>query len=297
MTGTALRVEAPAKVNLFLGVGALRHDGYHDVTTVVHAIDLCDELLIRPAPSLSLTCTPDLDLPAEKNLAYRAAVAMGRAFGRTPGIAIELRKRIPHGAGLGGGSSDAAGVIAALARLWDLDATNSECLSVASSLGADVPLFLLGGCVLLGGRGDELLSRCEPMSIPVAVVKPPAGVPTAAAYAAFDAAPVDAGEPEDVLRALAAGDGGGLSRALSNNMERASSSLVPEVADALAWVRDADGVLGAAMAGSGSAVFALCTDPSAAETIAAHAAEHGWWGAATTLRRAGVTVSDEEGEW
>jgi 4-diphosphocytidyl-2-C-methyl-D-erythritol kinase len=287
-----VRVTAPAKVNLFLGVGALRSDGYHDVVTVVHAVDLCDELLVTPSESLSLTCEPDLDLPAEKNLAFRAALAMGDEFGREPAFALALRKRIPHGAGLGGGSSDAAAVIAAIARYWDLDPAGDRCLGVARSLGADVPLFLLGGCALLQGRGDELAGTPRPIDAAIVLVKPPASVATAAAYSAFDADPQPTRSADAVLAALDAGDAAALGAALSNNMVSASSALVPPVAEAIAWVRAQPGVLGATMAGSGSAVFALCADDAAASRIARGAVERGWWGVGTRTRASGVAVND-----
>lgn len=287
-----MRVTAPAKVNLFLGVGALRADGYHDVVTVVHAIDLCDELLVSPADRLSLTCDPSIDLPAEKNLAFRAALAMGAEFGREPAFELSLRKSIPHGAGLGGGSSDAAAVIAAIAGAWDLDPTGGRCLAVAASLGADVPLFLLGGCALLVGRGDELVARPQPIDAAVALVKPPAAVPTGAAYAAFDADPQPSGSPDAALAALEAGDAAALGAALGNNMVSASSALVPQVAEAIAWISVQPGVFGATMAGSGSAVFALCADDAAASAIAGGAVERGWLGIATRTRATGVAIDD-----
>ena len=106
-----LRVLAPAKVNLHLSVGSVRPDGYHDLTSVFHTLELCDELTMEPAPHLAVHCEPDVGVDPERNLAYVAAVRMGESFDRTPAVRIALTKRIPHGAGLGGGSSDAAAVI------------------------------------------------------------------------------------------------------------------------------------------------------------------------------------------
>lgn len=295
MTPDSVRVLAPAKVNLFLGVGPKRPDGYHDVVTVTCAVDLVDEVTLAPAPALTLSCDRDLGVAPESNLAWRAAVSLAEKFSRDPGVSIELRKHIPHGAGLGGGSSDAAAVIAGLATMWGEELEDPRCLDVAASLGADVPLFLLGGCALLDGRGDHLVRTLEPPVVPVVLVRPDQPVATAAAYAAFDADPQPAGTPDAVVAALEGADVVALGAALANNMEAASSSLVPAVGEALAWVKSREGVLGGAMAGSGSAVFALCASPEAAQAIAEDARSRGWWSHATQTRRGGV--GGQEGSW
>jgi 4-diphosphocytidyl-2-C-methyl-D-erythritol kinase len=255
-----LTITAPAKVNLMLGVGAVRVDGYHEVTTVLHALALADTIRMKPAPTLTIECDADVGVPPERNLAYKAACAFAEEFGPQPPVAIDLKKRIPSGAGLGGGSSDAAAVIAGLASLAGVDPVGERCLSVARSLGADCAFFLVGAAALMSGRGDRLVRILPPIAAHVAVVKPPASVPTAAAYAAFDGAPLPAGVPDAIVGALEAGDIGAVAAALENNMIAASSELVPEVAEALAWIQAEEGVLGASMAGSGSAVFALCED-------------------------------------
>lgn len=288
----AIRVFAPAKVNLFLGVGGVRPDGYHAVTTVLHALELCDELLLVSAERLSLVCGAELGVPVERNLVWRAALAMGDAFGREPAVAIELCKRVPHGAGLGGGSSDAAATIAGLATLWDEDPLGPRCLSVARSLGADVPFFLLGGAALMTGRGDVFDRHLPALDTPVVVVKPPQPVPTAEAYRAFDAAPLPAGSPDAVIEALRARDAEKLAAALDNNLAQVASSLVPAVGEAVAFLEAADGVLGACVAGSGSAVFGLCADEASAEASAAAARDRGWWAAATMLSPDGVAVGE-----
>lgn len=292
-----LRVIAPAKVNLMLGVGGVRADGYHAVTTVLHCLELADELTLRPASSLSLTCDTDLGIPADKNLALRAARAMGEAFGRAPGVEITLVKHIPHGAGLGGGSTDAAGVIAALAMLWGADRRDARCLRVAASLGADIPFFLCtSGAALMTGRGDELSRELPGLGgAAVALVRPRMPVPTAEAYRAFDLEPMPAGDPESMMEALGSRDAALVAGSLVNNLERASVSVVPEVGDALAWTRVRPGVLGASVAGSGSAVFALCDGDEAARA-AAGAAEglRGWWARATRLSATGVVVTEGE---
>ncbi len=291
---TLLRVIAPAKVNLFLGVGASRPDGYHDVTTVLHALELHDVLTISQADSLSVTCDVELGVSVADNLVHRAAVALARAFGREPNVRIAIEKRIPHGAGLGGGSSDAAATVAGLAALWGLDPGDGRCRGVAAALGADVPFFLeRTGAALMTGRGD-LTARVLPTleGIPVALVKPMCGVSTAAAYRAFDDTPQPCGDPARVIETLESQDALQLALALENNMTRAASEVAPDVAEALLWTRGSDGVLGAAVAGSGSAVFALCESASAAQRVREGAESLGWWSEATVLRAHGVDVCE-----
>jgi len=292
-----LRVSAPAKVNLHLGVRDVGPDGYHSLTGVFHTLTLADEIRISGASSLEFTSDVDLGIAAEQNLAHRAAVAMGLSLGREPNVHVELTKRIPHGAGLGGGSSDAAAVIAGLATLWNVDPRDERCLAVARSLGADVPFFLVpGGAALMVGRGD-VVARELPAAAgtPLVLVRPDLPVSTAAAYAAFDADPVAPSAPDAVISALEGGDAAALGAAVVNNLAAASFSVVAEVADALAWVRCAQGITGAEVCGSGSAVFALCESAADAQSIAVQAAAKGWWSCATALGGTGVAVRETEG--
>jgi len=285
-------VTAPAKVNLFLGIGGVRPDGFHDVSTVIHTLELADTIQLEAAPTFSLTCTPELGIPAEENLALRAARAFADAFGIAGGVAIELTKRIPSGAGLGGGSSDAAAVLAGLAELHGIGRDDADLVALAHALGADVAFFLTDGAALMTGRGDVIERALPALVVPVALIKPSAPVPTAAAYRVFDADPVAAGDPAPVIAALERSDPAALGAALANNMTSAAIALVPEVADALAWVNAEPAVLGAAVAGSGSSVFALCADEATARRIAAAAPGRGLWGMATSTRTSGVTWTE-----
>lgn len=283
-----LSIAAPAKVNLFLGVGDVREDGYHEVSTVLHTLEFGDTVYLEPAERLSLTCDSDLGIPPEGNLAYRAAQEMAREFGRAADVAIRIAKAIPHGAGLGGGSSDAAAVIRGLTDMWGLAPGSERCMRVASSLGADVPFFLVeGGAALMTGRGDVLQRVLPGMpGIPVVLVKPADPVPTGAAYAAFDANPSAPGSPTAVVAALEASDRLALSRALSNNMEAAATRVTPAVGEALAWIGEQPGVLGARVSGSGSAVFALMGSDAAARALVVRAEDVALWAVATRLGRA-----------
>ncbi|MDZ4277634.1 MAG: 4-(cytidine 5'-diphospho)-2-C-methyl-D-erythritol kinase [Dehalococcoidia bacterium] len=163
-----LRLRAPAKVNWTLEVLARRSDGYHELRTILQTIALSDWVTLTPADELSLEFIGEPSSLAgeapEVNLAYRAADLLRHAVkrpprgpaSRAPGVRIELEKRIPVAAGLGGGSSDAAAVLRGLRQLWRLKASDHDLASLAAEVGADVPFFLRGGAALGSGRGEEL---------------------------------------------------------------------------------------------------------------------------------------------
>ncbi len=293
----AVRVLAPAKINPFLGVRAkLRPDGYHGVITVMHALSLHDTVSIVPAEGLTVVTSVDLGIPAEKNLAHRAATAFATTFRVPAGAVIEIEKRIPSGAGLGGGSSDAAAVLLGLAYLHDIAPGDARLVAIARELGADCPFFLHGGAAVMRERGDRVARTLPAITADVVLVKPAEPVATAEAYRAFDQAPPPMGDIRLVTDALCFRDLPALAAGLSNNLTPISSALVPPIADALAWVRASEGVLGAEMAGSGSAVFGLCEDAESARTIADAARERGWWGIATTTSTYGARMLDDEGD-
>jgi 4-diphosphocytidyl-2-C-methyl-D-erythritol kinase len=288
-----LTITAPAKVNLFLGIGSVRPDGHHDLTSVFQTLELHDTVHLTPADELSLTCDTELDLAPEHNLAHRAACAFSEAFEVDVLIDIAIEKSVPAGAGLAGGSSDAAAVLAGLAHWANLPADDTRLHRVARSLGADVPFFLYGGAALMRGRGDDLVRHLPNVPFDVALIMPDVPVSTAAAYRAFDSDPQPVGDLRGVTDSLRVGpDIAGLGRALYNNMTKASVSLVPEVGEALEWMKAQQGVLGALMSGSGSSVFAVCSDAAAARRIAVNAGERGMWSAATTARPTGVHVTE-----
>lgn len=286
-----LRVLAPAKVNLHLTVGAAAADGYHPVETVLQALALSDVVELSPGGP-SFLCEPDLGLPAAENLAWRAARAMEQRFGRPLDMAISVEKRIPSGAGLGGASSDAAAVIVGLATHWGIDRDDVRLRVVARSLGADVPFFLEGGAAVFGGRGDVLTRRVRSLDAAVVVVKPTEPVPTALAYEAFDrlASAIPHASTTGLVRALEAGDVRGVAQLLHNDMTASSVGLVPAIAEALDSVRSAPGVLGAAMAGSGSAVFGICEDDRSALECAEQMGASGHWSTATRARSGGCEI-------
>jgi 4-diphosphocytidyl-2-C-methyl-D-erythritol kinase len=178
-----IRVTAPAKVNLFLEITGKRPDGYHTLSTIFQTISLGDELTFAPAAELALTCS-DPSLPVdERNLVMKAAIRLREALKETRGAKIHLGKKVPMGAGLGGGSADAAAVLRSLLKLWDRRIGVSALKKMAVGLGADVPFFLKGGICAATGIG-EILRPLKPLPKTwLVLVYPGFGVSTKEAYA------------------------------------------------------------------------------------------------------------------
>jgi 4-diphosphocytidyl-2-C-methyl-D-erythritol kinase len=155
----SVTVRVPGKVNLYLAVGDRRDDGYHDLTTVFHAVSLLDEVTVRNADVLSLEMAGEgvESLPAdERNLAWQAAELMAEHVGRAPDVAISIEKSIPVAGGMAGGSADGAAVLVAMNTLWELGVPRRDLHALAAQLGSDVPFALHGGTALGTGRGEEL---------------------------------------------------------------------------------------------------------------------------------------------
>ena len=292
----SIRLDAPAKVNLYLGVHQQLDDrGYHRVDSVMHAVELIDEIELAPARELSLVCEPAVDCPVESNCAWRAAVLLGEALGMEPRVSIRIKKRIPAQSGLGGASADAAAVIAGLCELWGVDQRGEVAVGVARRVGADVAFFLGDGPALLEGAGDVLKQRYRALvGADVVLVRPKgAGVTTPGAYAEFDRRPTPAASARSVLEALRASDACELARCVANNLEPVALRLMPELADVLGVLEGTDGVLCAMVTGSGSCSFGLCESAAAASRAAERARARGWWACATRLRARGSGVVEK----
>ena len=151
----SLSIPAYAKINLSLEVIRRLDDGYHEVATILQTVDLADTVMLRPADGLTVTCD-DTTLSGEANIVWDAALALAMHAGVSPNAHITIEKRIPVAAGLGGGSADAAAALRGLNALWGLNLPDTELVSVAGSLGSDVPFLLTGGTALGAGRGDQL---------------------------------------------------------------------------------------------------------------------------------------------
>ena len=170
-------VRAHAKLNLCLEALGRRHDGYHEVRTVMQAVDLADDLEIVPSAMLRVRCD-DPTLEGEHNLVWQAATALAASCGRLPLADITLNKRIPVGMGLGGGSSDAAAALLALDELWGLNLPLERLVEIGARLGSDVPYFFWGGAALASGRGDIIEPIPAKTGVPVTVIFPESTIPS-----------------------------------------------------------------------------------------------------------------------
>ena len=249
---------APAKINWTLEVLGRRSDAYHEVKTILQAIDLCDELYVEPAESLIVRGSP---AAREDDLIGRAARALANFAGREPHASIRIEKSIPVGAGLGGGSADAAATLRALNRMWKLDLSTETLAGIARDLGADVPFFLLGGMALGEGRGDQTIPLPDAPPAWLVLLVPAIRLPykTRRMYEALTAHDYSDGSRTDVLStALRRG------HILSHKMfYNAFEAVAYEAFRDLA--RHRDGLMSAGaravhLAGSGPTLFAVVSD-------------------------------------
>ena len=255
-----IRVRAPAKINLTLRVLGGRPDGYHELRTTFQSLALHDTLtFVRTRERFAIECD-DPRCPADRtNLVWKAAEALWRAHGRpgsVAGVHIRIRKRIPMQAGLGGGSSDAAATLQALAALWGIRLARDRTHAIARALGADVPFFLEGGTVLGLERGDELFPLLDGPPHWVVLVLPDFGVSTVDAYRWWD-------ERRKRKRSAT-----GHLQGVRNDLQTAVAAHHPRITRAVNRLRRL-GAREAGMSGSGSAVFGLFEREVAAQQAAA----------------------------
>ncbi len=267
----SLILRPSAKVNLALRVYGRREDGFHDVRTLLQSIALSDRIVVTERPGPFALRVRGVGAPTDRtNLVWRAAEALWRAIGRAGdprGVHLTLEKQIPAAAGLGGGSADAAAALAGLNRIWQAGWPAARLARLAVELGADVPFFLYGGTALGVGRGDELYPVEDIRRLGVVVIKPSFGVSTASAYGWLDEdrragiAELPDGTPAEVDVGWAAG---GVT--LLNDLGGAVARRHPEI-DTMAAALRALGAFGAAMSGSGSAVFGLFSEAGARAAV------------------------------
>jgi 4-diphosphocytidyl-2-C-methyl-D-erythritol kinase len=278
-----ITVRAPAKINLHLGVGAPREDGFHPLVTVYQAVGLCDDVTVHPAPGWSLETTVPEWMDAEAvpvdgdNIVDRAARLLARHHGIAARAAVSIAKSIPVAGGMAGGSADAAAALVALDRLWGVETPDEELLGLAAELGSDVPFALLGGTALGTGRGELVEPAPDPATWWWVVVPSAEGLSTPAVYRRFDELAPDApAEPSDaraVLLALGTRDPRLLAGALHNDLESAALDLRPDLHDLLD-LGENSGALRGLVSGSGPTCVFLAEDADAARGVASRLAEH-----------------------
>lgn len=271
---------APAKVNLSLRVLRRSDDGFHDIETLMVPISIFDTLEIErhSGGGLQFTCS-DAALPTDdENLAVHAARLFCGKSGYEPHISIALKKEIPHGAGLGGGSSDAAAVLLALDQIFETNLPRKELSQLAAELGSDVPFFIHQSAAWCRGRG-EIVEPCTMPSLPLLLIKPPFGVPTPWAYRNWR----DSREIPAVRYAsqpFAWGE-------LVNDLERPVFEKHLQLAELKQWLLAQPETAGALMSGSGATVFAILREksegPALAQRVATEFGPNFWLAPAGTV--------------
>jgi 4-diphosphocytidyl-2-C-methyl-D-erythritol kinase len=269
----SVHVRGPAKINLHLSVGPRRPDGFHELVTVFHAVDVFDDVTATPAPGLSVSVTGEGadKLPAdERNLAWRAAGLLAETTGVDPNVHLQVHKSIPIAAGMAGGSADAAAALVACARLWGVAADLPE---LAAQLGSDVAFPLLGGNAVGRGRGEQLLPLSYGSTLHWALSFADFEISTPAAYAAYDRLNPNPESPPhrglaELLRAISASDLDSIAAELYNALQPAALALHPELQHTLDAGADA-GALAGIVSGSGPTCAFLCSSAAHAKEVAA----------------------------
>ncbi|MEM7252337.1 MAG: 4-(cytidine 5'-diphospho)-2-C-methyl-D-erythritol kinase [Pseudomonadota bacterium] len=283
---------APAKINWFLNIVGRRDDGYHELQSAFQFLTLADRLQFAPRDDGEIRRLPDIaGIPERDDLVVKAAWALRHASGTDRGVTITVDKRIPTGAGLGGGSSDAATTLVALNALWDLGIDSERLATIGLTLGADVPIFLFGRSAWAEGIGERLV----PVRLPevwLVVIYPDQSIPTRDIFTASKLTRNSA--PRTIPRFLRESESGPLRPAdvlavANNDCEVVARHLYPVVGEALEWL----GQYGTArMTGTGSAIFCAFGSYREAVDVAAQVPAR-WQGFVTQTRNRSATVTHD----
>jgi 4-diphosphocytidyl-2-C-methyl-D-erythritol kinase len=283
MTQT-VTVRAAAKVNLHLGVGRPRPDGFHPLATVYQTISLHDDVTVCTGSpwGVELVCEDGIDRAAfpdgDDNIVVRAGRLLAAHHGMDRAAEFTVRKSIPIAGGLAGGSADAAAALVALDRLWDLQTSDEDLLALAAELGSDVPFALVGGTALGLGRGEVVTPMVDEATRWWVVVPAQAGLSTPAVYRHFDElcpdAPEEVSVPDDLVKALADPDNRVLAAVLHNDLQPAAVDLRPELGE-LIEAGEGAGALRGIISGSGPTCLFLCSDRGSADRVRAALLDEG----------------------
>ncbi|MEC5150692.1 4-(cytidine 5'-diphospho)-2-C-methyl-D-erythritol kinase [Cryobacterium sp. GrIS_2_6] len=277
-TSHVVHARAPGKINVFLKVGAVLEDGYHEVATAYQAVSLSEDVRAYPADDFSCEFTGSIDTSGlatdGSNLAIRAARALARRSGYRGGVRLLLEKNVPIAGGMGGGSADAAATLLACDALWGTEATREELLAIAATLGADVPFAFTGGTAVGTGRGDQLSPALAKGQFHWVLALADFGMSTPGVYQeldrhrerhAQDIFPAQAQPTVDanVLQALRAGDARMLAESLHNDLQAPALHLAPGLGKVIE-LGEENGALAGIVSGSGPTVAFLVADADSA---------------------------------
>jgi 4-diphosphocytidyl-2-C-methyl-D-erythritol kinase len=266
-TPTQISCRAHCKINLGLRVTARRTDGYHDILTVFHRVGLFDDILLSVSDGITVHATDPAVPSDESNICHEAARALAEILGADGGVRVDITKRVPAGAGLGGGSADAAAVLRALPGFWGKACSGEALRALALRLGSDVPFFLGDGSAVGRGRGDVLEYFSLDVPFAILLCTPPVHVATAWAYSRIAPRP-DAREDIRSLLLRGMSDPAVLRAHLVNDFEPPVFREYP-VIRSVKESMERDGALFASMSGTGSSVYGLFEDAARAEIAAA----------------------------
>jgi 4-diphosphocytidyl-2-C-methyl-D-erythritol kinase len=276
-TSPVVHARAPGKINVFLKVGAVMDDGYHDLATAFQAVSLYEDVRATAADDFSVAFTGSIDTSGltvgGSNLAIKAARALARATGYTGGVHLEIEKNVPIAGGMGGGSADAAATLLACDTLWGTEVSKEELLRIAATLGADVPFAVTGGTAIGTGRGDRLSPALAKGQFHWVLALAEFGMSTPAVYSELDRhrtrhaqdifpAQVQPTVDANVLQALRAGDPAMLADTMYNDLQAPALQLVPGLGRVLE-LGEANGALAGILSGSGPTVAFLVPDQDA----------------------------------
>ncbi len=272
--GRIVHARAPGKINVFLGVGALGDDGFHEIATAYQAVSLYEEVRATSAPDFSVTFTGSVDLSGLRtdgsNLAIRAATLLAHRTGYRRGAHLEIEKNVPVSGGMGGGSADAAATLVACDALWGTALSRDELLELAAQLGADVPFAFTGGTAIGTGRGDQLSPALAKGSFQWVLAFADFGMSTPTVYReldrhrerhVLDIFPAEAQPVVDanVLQALRAGDPHMLAECMVNDLQAPALHLEPKLSTVI-QLGEENGALAGIVSGSGPTVAFLTAD-------------------------------------
>lgn len=276
MTTSPLRARSFAKINLALSVLGRRTDGYHEIQTIFQSIDLCDEIEFWPSPRLELRCENLPGISPEDNLVWKAANALASTTACGRGARITLRKIIPAGSGLGGGSSNAAATLLGLCRFWQIEEQGTDLFSLAAGLGSDVPFFLGGGTALGSGRGEKIHPLPDFPSGHLVVIFPGIHVSTAEAYESLNLGLTSSVEGHRIHRFCGQlQEGRNCLAEIFNDFEASVLRAYPPIVEAKRFLKER-GSIATLLSGSGSSVFGFFSDEESAFAVAREKARETW---------------------